>query len=156
MKRAPRLQLGLHIGVINWACGGRRMSTSPLLLQFYKPRGVINMQRELQKDAITRSQSDAKLCPHTWPHSDLGPPCQKKTRKKGDMISRDSDAAESKAPSRFAEPRPKNDRLSCRKDFSPHPHVSQQNLKTSQRRMGWSRLKAARDEDSWADRDNKI
>lgn len=63
---------------------------------------------EVQKDKIMRSQSDAKLRPHTWPHWDLGPVWTKKNF-----------FSESKAISRLGEPRPKNDRLSCRKDFFP-------------------------------------
>lgn len=37
----------------------------PLLLHFNKPKVYAE---EVQKDKILRSQSDAKLCPHAWPH----------------------------------------------------------------------------------------
>lgn len=47
------------------------------------------------------------------PTETLGRHEKKKPTQKKDMIS------ESKAISRLGEPRPKNDRLSCRKDFFP-------------------------------------
>lgn len=37
----------------------------PLLLRVNEAKVCAE---EVQKDKILRSQSDAKLCPHTWPH----------------------------------------------------------------------------------------
>lgn len=114
MKIAPRLQRNVRVFAIDEVQKVDKRLLFPCCCTATSHEVRDKYAEEVQKDTITRSQSDAEWCPHTWPRWDLGPPCKKKKERE-----RETWFLESEAISRFGEPRPKNDRLSCRKDFFP-------------------------------------